>query len=155
MESILRDITERPDRSELQLTNAHAMWATLHKVQGTWLQAAHHWRMALGHARECGNVDHETSVLASLHRFQQTIPVLRDAYAPLATTTVELEDALRRLGREPDATCSICMEDLRLGDEAFALETCLHAFHGACIGKFWEGRGYRGLTTTNCPLCHQ
>ena len=53
-------------------------------------------------------------------------------------------------------TCSICLVELRLGDEAFVAPTCRHVFHFHCM-EAWvhndHGTVSRRRSNKDCPNC--
>ena len=44
-------------------------------------------------------------------------------------------------------TCTICMEDILIGDEVYELEPCSHVFHTECDIEHWV------LNHGSCPNC--
>ena len=147
-ETHLRQVIEGSVVPE-RLCVAHGSLGSVFRQQGRWLQAMEHWQEALRQARMAGEVDAEAALLAKIARYQRRVPELQgqpSVYADLAS-------ALQRLGRTPDAACSICMDEMHLGEGVIVLETCLHAYHSECLEQFWRTRGYGGVTTTNCPMC--
>lgn len=64
---------------------------------------------------------------------------------PASRTVVQnLPSVVLNLSEE-DALCSICMDRIRVGEEAKQLP-CGHGFHGECIRPWLE-------ITDTCPLC--
>lgn len=70
-------------------------------------------------------------------------PATADAIASLPQKTISAFD----LGDNGTADCSICMDEVKLGDKVTLLP-CTHWFHGDCI-KAWLGEH------DTCPHCRQ
>ena len=52
------------------------------------------------------------------------------------------------LGDEGKTMCSICQEDVSIGDEVVQLEACKHWYHDLCIGPWLDEHA-------ECPMCRR
>ncbi|OIW32538.1 hypothetical protein CONLIGDRAFT_572435, partial [Coniochaeta ligniaria NRRL 30616] len=68
-------------------------------------------------------------------------PASEDAIAKLPKRKVELED----LGSDGKAECTICIDEMNVGDEVTVLP-CKHWFHGECVTLWLKEHN-------TCPIC--
>lgn len=68
-------------------------------------------------------------------------PASEEAIAKLGKRKVDIED----LGSEGKAECTICIEELHVGDEVTVLP-CKHWFHGECVSLWLKEHN-------TCPIC--
>ncbi|XP_022135108.1 E3 ubiquitin-protein ligase AIP2-like [Momordica charantia] len=62
-----------------------------------------------------------------------------------AASRTVIESLLSVVLREEDVVCSICMEWMKIGEEAKQLP-CIHRYHGGCIRAWLEIKN-------TCPIC--
>ncbi|KAK1610381.1 hypothetical protein QYE76_034054 [Lolium multiflorum] len=77
---------------------------------------------------------------------------LRQAYAANPTAVLPAFMYSRSVkhnlagGGEEAATCSVCLEELQLGETVRLLPVCLHLYHAQCIDAWLDAH-------STCPLC--